>query len=150
MSVAAVVVALPAALVATWALLRSPLAARIVATPRGDRWHVKPTPLLGGLAIFAAILAGVGLAVATGGVDSTWELWGILGGCAILFLAGLADDLWDISPITKIGARVRTTGVYSVSERHTGRVSPSGQERPQPILPDSLSRTDRSAISPPP
>jgi UDP-GlcNAc:undecaprenyl-phosphate GlcNAc-1-phosphate transferase len=106
MTVAAVVVALPAAFAATWALLRSPLAERLVATPRGDRWHAQPTPLLGGVGIFAGFLVGVGVAVAAGGAPGTKVLWGIVGGASILFVAGLADDLRHLNPVAKVGAQL--------------------------------------------
>ncbi len=105
MSVAAAVAALPAAFLATWALLRSPLAGRLVAAPRGDRWHVSPTPFLGGIAIFTGFVVGVGAAVAAGGAPGNRELWGIVGGCAILFAAGLADDLWRLNPLAKLAAQ---------------------------------------------
>src|SRR5205807_4989282 len=37
---------------AIWALVHSPVARRVVAAPREDRWHRQTTPLLGGVGIF--------------------------------------------------------------------------------------------------
>src|SRR3954447_7360627 len=54
---AVAIVALPATAVAIWLLLGSPLARRLVALPSEDRWHDAPTPLLGGLGIFAGVSA---------------------------------------------------------------------------------------------
>ena len=45
MSALAACTALPTSALVVWALLRSPLAARLVANPSADRWHEKPTPL---------------------------------------------------------------------------------------------------------
>ncbi len=106
MKAAATLAALPVALLATWALLRSPLARRMVAAPRGDRWHERPTPLVGGIGIVLGIAAGVGLAAALGEASSTRVLAGVAGGCALLFLAGLADDLWSLDPLAKLAAQI--------------------------------------------
>jgi len=102
----AALTALPASLLTIGLLLRAPLARRIVAAPQADRWHRHDTPLLGGVGIFVGLVAGVGVAVATGAVHSTHELDAIVGGCAILFGAGLVDDLFTLNPIAKLGAQV--------------------------------------------
>jgi UDP-GlcNAc:undecaprenyl-phosphate GlcNAc-1-phosphate transferase len=100
------VLALPAAAIAVAALLRSPLAARVVAAPRHDRWHDRPTPMLGGVGIFAGLLVGIGAAIAVGAIEPTRELSAILGGGAILFLAGLADDVRSFGVVPKIAAQL--------------------------------------------
>ena len=100
------VVALPATVLVLTALLRSPAARRVVATPRGDRWHHSATPLLGGIGIFAGFLAGVGAALAAGAIPANRELAGVVGGCAIIFLAGLADDVFSLGPLTKLTAQI--------------------------------------------
>src|SRR5438105_2097321 len=115
MSAAVVAVAVPVTAFVTWALLRSPLAARIVAAPRGDRWHDRPTPMLGGVAIFAGLLAGVGAAAGIDAFHAHRELFGILGGCAVLLVAGLIDDAWSLPPIAKIGAQVGAAGLVLAS-----------------------------------
>jgi UDP-GlcNAc:undecaprenyl-phosphate GlcNAc-1-phosphate transferase len=109
--IALVALALPAALSATWLLLRSPLAVRLVADPRADRWHVQQTPLLGGIGIFAGFLVGIGAATAAGAISDHRELWGIVGGCALLFLAGLVDDLWNLPPLVKIAAQIGAAAI---------------------------------------
>src|SRR5579884_959353 len=109
--IALVALALPAALAATWLLLRSPLAVRLVANPRADRWHVRQTPLLGGIGIFAGFLVGIGAAAAAGSISDHRELWGIVGGCALLFVAGLVDDLWNLPPLLKIAAQIGAAAI---------------------------------------
>jgi UDP-GlcNAc:undecaprenyl-phosphate GlcNAc-1-phosphate transferase len=102
----AAIVALPAAAAVIWLLLRTPLAARLGAAPRADRWHRRTTPMVGGIGIFAGILAGYWAAVATDAAPATRELAAILGGCAILFVAGLLDDLYSLGPLPKLAAQV--------------------------------------------
>jgi UDP-GlcNAc:undecaprenyl-phosphate GlcNAc-1-phosphate transferase len=115
MSAVAVVVALPAAALVIALLMRSHLARRVVAAPRGDRWHEGHVPLLGGVGIFAGFLAGVGAALAAGAVDPTWELAGVVGGCAVMFAVGLADDVRSLPPLAKIGAQLAATAVVLAS-----------------------------------
>jgi UDP-GlcNAc:undecaprenyl-phosphate GlcNAc-1-phosphate transferase len=106
MSAIAVFAALPVSALTIRLLLGSPLARLVVAAPSRDRWHDRHTPLLGGLGILGGLLGGVGAALASGWVDASPELLGILGGCAILFVAGLADDLRSLPPLAKIGAQL--------------------------------------------
>ena len=106
MTAVAALIALPASLLTIGLLLRAPIARRVVAAPSADRWHRQDTPLFGGVGIFAGLLAGVGLALLTGSVHATNELLGIVGGCAILFVAGLIDDLFTLKPLAKLGAQV--------------------------------------------
>ena len=86
-------------------LLRSPVGARFVAVPAGERWREQPTPVFGGVGIFAGFVAGVGVALASGIIAWSSELGGLLGGVAIVFAAGLIDDLWHLSPIAKLAAQ---------------------------------------------
>jgi UDP-GlcNAc:undecaprenyl-phosphate/decaprenyl-phosphate GlcNAc-1-phosphate transferase len=107
----AAIVALPAAATAIWVLLRTPLATRLGAAPREDRWHQNTTPMLGGIGIFVGILAGCGIALATDASPASRELLAILGGCSILFVAGLLDDLYSLGPIPKLAAQLAAAGL---------------------------------------
>jgi UDP-GlcNAc:undecaprenyl-phosphate/decaprenyl-phosphate GlcNAc-1-phosphate transferase len=107
--------AFPAALAATAILLRSPLARRVVAVPRGDRWHEAPTPVLGGIGIFAGIVGGVAAAVAVGAIEPSSELFGILGGAAIVFAVGLVDDFRSLGPVPKLAGQLLATAVLLAS-----------------------------------
>jgi UDP-GlcNAc:undecaprenyl-phosphate GlcNAc-1-phosphate transferase len=102
----AAIAAFPAASAAIWLLLRTPLATRLAASPREDRWHERTTPMFGGIGIFAGLLTGVGLAVAVDAAPANRELLAILGGCTILFVAGLLDDLFSLGPIPKLAAQI--------------------------------------------
>jgi UDP-GlcNAc:undecaprenyl-phosphate/decaprenyl-phosphate GlcNAc-1-phosphate transferase len=101
----AALAALPASLLTIRGLLHTPAARHVVAAPRADRWHTRSTPLLGGSGIFAGLLAAAGIALAADLIPASRELGGILGGCAILFAAGLADDVFHLPPLAKLAAQ---------------------------------------------
>jgi UDP-GlcNAc:undecaprenyl-phosphate/decaprenyl-phosphate GlcNAc-1-phosphate transferase len=101
----AALAALPASLLTIRALLHTPAALQVAAAPRADRWHTRSTPLLGGSGIFAGFLVAAGVGLAAGVMPLSRELGGILGGCAILFAAGLADDVFHLPPLGKLAAQ---------------------------------------------
>jgi UDP-GlcNAc:undecaprenyl-phosphate GlcNAc-1-phosphate transferase len=70
----------------------------LVAKPRADRWHRKPTALFGGLAIFAAfLLSFFGFRPADSEGDA------LLITCAsAMFVLGLADDIFGLKPYAKL------------------------------------------------
>ena len=98
-----------------WLLLRSPVGARLVAIPSDERWHAEATPTFGGVGIFAGFAAGVLVALATGVIEWSSELGGILAGVTIVFVAGLVDDLRHLSPIAKLAAQVAAAVVVLAS-----------------------------------
>jgi UDP-GlcNAc:undecaprenyl-phosphate GlcNAc-1-phosphate transferase len=102
----AALAALPASFLTIRGLLHTPAARHVVAAPRADRWHAKSTPLLGGSGIFAGLLAATAIAIATDILPASRELGGIVGGCAILFAAGLVDDVFHLPPLAKVAAQV--------------------------------------------
>jgi len=103
--IAAALAALPASLATIWGLRHTPAARHVVAAPRADRWHTRSTPLLGGSGIFAGLLVAAGIAVLGGVTPASRELGGILGGCAILFAAGILDDVFTLPPLAKLAAQ---------------------------------------------
>jgi UDP-GlcNAc:undecaprenyl-phosphate/decaprenyl-phosphate GlcNAc-1-phosphate transferase len=68
----------------------------IVARPRDDRWHKRPTPLFGGVAIGVTLFAG---ALVSGLVTSIPAL---VAGAGIIFFVGLVDDVITLKPSTKL------------------------------------------------
>ncbi len=83
--------------------------------PTGERWHDRPTPTFGGVGIVCGLLAGVLLAVAVGAVDASWQLAGIMGGCVLLFAAGLLDDVRSLGPAAKLAAQFGAAGIAVAS-----------------------------------
>jgi UDP-GlcNAc:undecaprenyl-phosphate GlcNAc-1-phosphate transferase len=117
-SVAAAIVALPATAIAIWLLLRSPLARRMVAVPSADRWHDSLTPMLGGIGIFAGFSTGLWAAVAAGAFHADEALVGIYAGCALVFAAGLADDLFSLPPLAKLAAQIGAAAIVLGTGTH--------------------------------
>jgi UDP-GlcNAc:undecaprenyl-phosphate GlcNAc-1-phosphate transferase len=73
----------------------------LVARPKSDRWHQRPTALMGGGAIFAAV-AVVDLALVPLGPQARV----VLGASAVLFLVGLIDDLVNLKPYQKLSGQI--------------------------------------------
>jgi UDP-GlcNAc:undecaprenyl-phosphate/decaprenyl-phosphate GlcNAc-1-phosphate transferase len=111
--------ALPVAAGAIFLLLRSPLLPRLVKrASTGERWVAGSTPVGGGVGIWAGFVAGVLLAVAVGAVDATSELWGILAGATLLFLAGFVDDLRQLNPLTKLATQFAAAAIVVATGTH--------------------------------
>lgn len=111
--------ALPVAAIVIWAMLRLPGAAgRLTAAPSADRWHTKVTPTFGGIGIFAGLAAAVGLALASGAVAETGQIAAILAGAAVLFLAGLIDDVRALPPVAKLAAQFGAAAIVLAAGVH--------------------------------
>jgi UDP-GlcNAc:undecaprenyl-phosphate/decaprenyl-phosphate GlcNAc-1-phosphate transferase len=106
---------IPVAVSFVLALVLTPLVRRLarrwgaVAKPKTDRWHKKPTAMLGGVAIFltvAVVIVGY-LFFVPPMPDEILNhdrdyLWVVLGASAFLFVVGLADDLLHAKPYQKL------------------------------------------------
>ena len=72
-----------------------------VAKPKTDRWHKRPTAMMGGVAIWLAVIATyVALVPHTSGG------WVVAGAASFLFLVGLVDDWLHIKPYQKLIGQV--------------------------------------------
>ena len=118
MTSAVAIVALPATAVAIWLLLRSPLPRRMMAVPSANRWHESSTPVLGGIGIFAGFSVGLWASVAAGAFHADQALVGIYAGIALVFLAGLADDLISLPPLAKLAAQIGGAGIVLGTGTH--------------------------------
>jgi UDP-GlcNAc:undecaprenyl-phosphate GlcNAc-1-phosphate transferase len=78
----------------------------LVARPRIDRWHQRPTALMGGVAIFVTV-AAIELAL----VPLPSPFLVVLGSSAFLFLVGLVDDLVCLKPYQKLVGQVTGASV---------------------------------------
>ena len=78
-----------------------------VAQPREDRWHTKPTALMGGVAIVAAFYLATMAAMFFLPVADSLSRYLPLLICALLvFLLGLADDFYHLSPQSKLVGQI--------------------------------------------
>jgi UDP-GlcNAc:undecaprenyl-phosphate GlcNAc-1-phosphate transferase len=102
----AFLVSLLTALVATLACERIAPRVGLVVTPRADRWHRRPVPLLGGVAIMLGILPALAW---TGG------LYGRLAELTLVALTmgavGLVDDIRPLKPSLKLVAQIVLAGI---------------------------------------
>ena len=98
--VIAMVAAFAASLVLTLVVRKLARRWGVVAKPKADRWHNKPTAMLGGVAIFLATNL---VLVATGRFDDAWI---VLTASAVMFGVGLLDDFFRLRPYQKLVGQV--------------------------------------------
>jgi len=83
-----------------------------VAKPREDRWHTQPTALMGGVAIFGSFsLAVSAAAILLPMAGALGEFLPLLLCGSLVFLLGLIDDVYRISPPTKLVGQVIAAAV---------------------------------------
>lgn len=73
----------------------------LISYPRADRWHKKPTALLGGIGIYIACIIPVLFLI---GINR--NTIGILSGATFLFVVGLIDDNVHLPPYTKLFTQI--------------------------------------------
>lgn len=77
-----------------------------VAKPKSDRWHQRPTVMLGGVAIFMTTIVMYALLL-----QPTRDALVVLGGSSFLFLLGLVDDIISIRPYQKLIGQLFGAGI---------------------------------------
>jgi UDP-GlcNAc:undecaprenyl-phosphate GlcNAc-1-phosphate transferase len=117
-STAVAILALPVAAGVIWALLRSPARGRLLAVPREDRWHETDTPSFGGIGIFAGFSVGLWAAAAAGAFDVDRAFVGIYAAIALVFVCGVADDLYGLRPLAKLAAQGAAAAIVIASGTH--------------------------------
>jgi UDP-GlcNAc:undecaprenyl-phosphate GlcNAc-1-phosphate transferase len=130
---------IPVAVSFALSLILTPVVRRLarrwgaVARPKTDRWHKKPTAMLGGVAIFLSV-ASVVLVYLLFMMPRPEELinhsrsylWVVLAASAFLFAVGLADDLFHAKPYQKLIGQVMGAAFvvyYGLSLPWTGSVA---------------------------
>ena len=103
---------------ATAAVIRATMRLGLVAMPRADRWHTRPTALHGGVGfapVFLLIAGGVLIALGSrldlGSLDAVrrsglLEPAAVLLGGGSMFLLGLVDDFKRLRPATKLAGQI--------------------------------------------
>src|ERR1700750_1953317 len=89
---------------------RVAIATRAMHAPRARDTHTQPTPLLGGLAMYGGLVAGLLLASRLSFVQDPFRTAGsrseagllLAGGLVVLI--GFADDRWGLSAISRVAA----------------------------------------------
>jgi UDP-GlcNAc:undecaprenyl-phosphate GlcNAc-1-phosphate transferase len=96
---------------------RVALAIRAIHEPRARDTHTEPTPLLGGLAMYGGLVAGLLVASRLSFVQDPFRTAGsrseaglLLAG-ALVVVIGFADDRWGLSAISKLAGQVAAAGI---------------------------------------
>jgi UDP-GlcNAc:undecaprenyl-phosphate/decaprenyl-phosphate GlcNAc-1-phosphate transferase len=85
--------------------------------PRARDTHVTPTPLLGGLAMYGGLVAGLLIASRLSFVQDPFQTAGSRSEAGLLLAGGLvvvvgfADDRWGLSAISRLAAQVAAAGI---------------------------------------
>jgi UDP-GlcNAc:undecaprenyl-phosphate GlcNAc-1-phosphate transferase len=79
----------------------------LVAQPKADRWHKKPTAMFGGVAIFLTVAVSYFLFLPA--LPHRPYGWVVMLASTFLFLVGLVDDLLHIKPYQKLIGQVMGT-----------------------------------------
>jgi UDP-GlcNAc:undecaprenyl-phosphate GlcNAc-1-phosphate transferase len=77
----------------------------MVAAPKKDRWHSRPTALLGGIGIYAAVMIVAAFHLDSAGSVSAFTR-AILPASTLLFLIGLVDDIVTLKPYQKLVGQI--------------------------------------------
>lgn len=120
------------------AALLTPLAARLarrvgaVEQPRSRGLGDAATPLLGGLAIFAAVAVMVPLTVPTTPVTDS-RIAGVLLGALLITIVGAIDDRFDLHPAVKLVGQIAAASIPVATGMEVGNIT-----LPAPIGPQDL------------
>lgn len=79
--------------------------------------HTRPTPRLGGVAMFlgmvVAFLVASQLPELSLVFSDAGKVWGIFAAALIIVLIGVADDIWDLDWVTKLAGQIIAAGVLA-------------------------------------
>ena len=94
--------------------------------------HTRPTPRLGGVAMFLGALVAVGVAWFIPSLRSafgdSWQVATILLAALIIVVMGVVDDLWDLDWITKLAGQFIAAGVLAFGGTQIA-TDPAGWDR---------------------
>ncbi len=83
--------------------------------PNDRKVHARPTPTLGGIAMFLGIMTAGAIATRLPAFDGvftqTSQMLGILGGGVVIFALGTVDDLRDLPAPVKLAGQVFASGI---------------------------------------
>ena len=89
-------------------MLLRPAATRVglVDIPNERSSHQQPTPLIGGLAIFIAIMLAAGIPVVLGIVQLNQKALSFFAGGLLLIVVGVIDDRYELGPMPRFAAQI--------------------------------------------
>jgi UDP-GlcNAc:undecaprenyl-phosphate GlcNAc-1-phosphate transferase len=96
---------------------RVAVATRAIHAPRARDTHTEPTPLLGGLAMYGGLVAGLIVASRLTSLQDPFQAAGsktaaglLLAG-AFVVVVGFIDDRWGLSAVSKLAGQVAAAGI---------------------------------------
>ncbi|WP_224763353.1 MraY family glycosyltransferase [Salinibacterium sp. ZJ70] len=83
---------------------------RLYPTIRERDVHTRPTPRLGGVAMYFGVVAAFGVGSLIPELALVYSqpahIWGLLGAATMIVLIGVADDIWDLDWLTKLVGQI--------------------------------------------
>ena len=102
-----------------WLILKLSHRYRLYPKVRESDVHTRPTPRLGGIAMFIGILVALAVASQLETMSLIFseplKIWGIVAAALIIVLIGVADDIWDLDWMTKLAGQFIAGGVLASS-----------------------------------
>ncbi|PZQ91839.1 MAG: undecaprenyl-phosphate alpha-N-acetylglucosaminyl 1-phosphate transferase [Leifsonia xyli] len=81
--------------------------------------HTRPTPRLGGAAMFLGVVAAFGIGSLFPPLAIVYSqpshIWGLLGSALMIVLIGVADDIWDLDWLTKLAGQMLAAALLAWS-----------------------------------
>ena len=104
-----------ATLVLTAIVWRVGLRYRLYPEIRDRDVHRTPKPRIGGVAMYLGVLAAFALSSRIPYFQIFWSepavIWSLLGAATLIVVVGVADDLWDLDWMIKLGAQFLAAGI---------------------------------------
>jgi len=101
----------------SWAVWRLSLKYKLYPGIRERDVHKTPTPRLGGIAMFLGVVAAFAVSSQHPFFAIVWaqpqQIYALLGATALIVVVGVADDLWDLDWMIKLGAQFLAAGVIA-------------------------------------
>lgn len=101
----------------SWVIWKLSLKYRLYPQIRVRDMHTRPTPRLGGIAMFLGILVGFGIASQLPYFRLVFAnpepILAILGASFLIVLIGVADDIWDLDWTTKLAGQMIAAGLIA-------------------------------------
>ncbi|WP_292832956.1 MraY family glycosyltransferase [Microbacterium sp.] len=99
----------------TWVVWRVGMRYKIYPAIRERDVHTTPKPRIGGVGMFLGVLAGFALSSQVPYFDIIWSnpaaSWSIIAASLLIVIVGVADDLWDLDWMIKLGAQFLAAGI---------------------------------------
>ncbi|MCU1407184.1 MAG: undecaprenyl-phosphate alpha-N-acetylglucosaminyl 1-phosphate transferase, partial [Glaciihabitans sp.] len=77
--------------------------------------HTRPTPRLGGLAMFFGIVIAIAIASQIPQMSLVFseerKVWSIIAAAFVIVLIGVIDDIWDLDWLTKLAGQIIAAGI---------------------------------------